>query len=366
MNKTLVAVIVIVLLLIGGWAIYQNQGQATPADAQVIKIGATLPLSGNVAFLGEAAKKSVELALSELGQTKYKYEVVFEDDKFDPATGASAINKLISIDKVDAVLSFGSPVGNVVGPIAEKSGVIHFGVASDPVVADGKFNFNHWTPPYEESKLMVAELLKRGIKTAVMIEQNQPGVLAVTKVFKQDLSKSGITLAASEVFNTGTRDFRPFISNVKNTKADIYIVEATSPELEVLVKQIRDAGIKTPITSIESFEFSDQPQLFEGMWYVNGADQTKEFIDKYRNKYNSDPLLASGNGYDIAKLIVYAFEKAGNGKTKSSKESVINELNKVSNFDGAMGKLTIDADGLVVTKAVVRMIKDGERVTINE
>lgn len=367
MNKTLIAIVVIIIIIAGGWYVYQGKSvEPVSEPTQTVKIGVTLPLSGGVAFLGEAAKNAVELAMADLGTTKYKYEVVFEDDKFDSATGATTANKLINLDKVDAMLSFGSPVGNVVSPIAEKAKVVHFGVASDPVVAIGTYNFNHWTPPYEETKLMTAELVKRGIKTAILLEQNQPGVLSVTNVLKPELEAAGVKLVASEKFNTGTRDFRSVINKVKNVKADIYLLEVTSPELETLTKQIKEAGIKTPLTSIESFEFTDQPQLFEGSWYVNAADQTPEFISKYSAKYGSNPKLASGNGYDIAKLIVYAFEKVGDGKTKPSSDAVVAELLKVKNFDGAMGKLNIDQDGLVVTKAVVRMIKDGKPVTLTE
>lgn len=366
MNKkqTWVIGIVVVIILLAGYWYFQNLKSANIEPTQTIRIGVTLPLSGGLAFLGEAAKNAVELAIFDLDQTKYKYEVIFEDDKFDPSTGSITANKLINIDKVDAIMSFGSPVGNVVSPIAEKAGVVHFGIASDPNIPIGYYNFNHWTPPYEESELMVEELVKRGIKTAILLEQNQPGVLAVTSVLKPGLESAGVKLVATEKFNTGTRDFRSIISKIKNVQADIILLEVTSPELEVLAKQLAEAGIKIPLTSIESFEFSDQPELFEGFWYVNGADQTPAFIKKYSDKYGSNPKLASGNAYDVVDMIVYAIEKSGNGEEKPSNDLVVKELLKIKNFNGAMGKLSIDKDGLVITKAVTRMIKDGIPVTI--
>lgn len=365
--KTFKIIIAIVVLGLIAWGL-SSLGDKRPAtETGPIKIGVTLPLSGNLAFLGENARDGINLALAEVGDgTKYQYEAVFEDDKFDPATGASTANKLISIDKVDALISFGSPVGNAVTPLAEQNQVLHVGIASDLNIAKGDYNFIHWTPPYEEAKTLVAEMQRRGIKKVIMFEQNQPGVLAVTTAFRKDLAGTDIELVASEKFNTGETDFRSLISKVKNTVADIYLLEATSPEIEILTNQLREAGIKTPITSVESFEFSDQPNLFEGMWYVNAADQGNAFTTKFTTTYGEGPKLGGGNAYDIIKMIVYAAEKAGNGKEKPAAEQLRDEFSRIKNFNGAMGILNLDPDGLVVTKAVVRMIQNGQPVTISQ
>ena len=364
MKPTIIIIIIIIIAAIG---LFTLSGPSEPAETGPIKIGVTLPLTGNLAFLGEDYRDAINLALSEAENTKYKYEIVFEDDKFDPATGATTANKLIDVDKVAVLISFGSPVGNVVSPIAEKSKTPHInGIASDPNVAIGDYNFVHWTPPYEESKLMVSEMNKRDIKNVVLIEQNQPGVLAVTNAFKKDIENTDIKLLASEGFNTGERDFRTIISKVKSLGADIYLLEATSPELEILTEQLREAGIATPFTSVEAFEFTGQPELFEGMWYVSAAEQSTDFINTYTSEYSAPPKLGAGNGYDVVNMIIHSIEKTGNGKTKPSSEEIIKELSKIKNFDGAMGQLTMDSDGIVITKAVVRMIKDGKPVTISK
>ena len=144
-------------------------------------------------------------------------------------------------------------------------------------------------------------------------------------------------------------------------------MEATTPELEILTKQIREAGIKTPVTTMEAFEFSDQLSLFEGMWYVNGADPTQWFIDLYTNKYGQGPKFGAANAYDVLNLIVKATELAGDGKTKPTRTEIRNALANIPEFDGALGThLTIDANGVVDSKAVVRIIKDGKPVTIGQ
>lgn len=367
--KWIVVIVVIALVIAGVWY-YGSKPATTPAsERQTITLGVSIPLTGNLAFLGKNYQEAVNLALSEISSStnKYNYRVVFEDDKFDPATGATTANKLVSVDKVNALMSFGSPVGNVFSPIAEQNKVIHLNAfASDPNVAKGTYNFVHYTPPYEETKLMISEMQKKGIKKVALFEQNQPGVLAATNAFRKNIEGIDIKLVTEEKFNAGDRDFRSAIVKAKNSGADIIMIEATSPELEVLVKQIREAGIKTKLTSIESFEFSDQPQLFEGLWYVNAADQTKAFIDKFTGVYGNAPKLGGGNGYDAVNMLVYAFEKAGDGKTIPNADQVASALLGIRNFDGAMGTLNMGQDHIVNTKAVVRMIKDGVPTTIAE
>lgn len=367
MNKKIVIGLVIIIVAIG--VFFALKTPKAREDKPTIVIGATLPLTGDVAMLGQNSKKAIELAVENLGNTKYNYKVVFEDDQFKPVTAATAVNKLITIDKASVILSFGSPVGNVVSPIAEKSNTPHINFfASDMNVAKGDYNFVHYTPPYKDSEVFISELSKKEIKNVVFFgQQDNPGVGAIISAFENDIKNTDIKVLATQKFNTGTRDFRTQISSVKNLNPDIYVLEASSPELETLTKQIREAGIKTPVTSMEAFEFSSDLSLFEGMWYVNAADPQKWFVDMFTKKYNEGPKFGAANGYDAVNLIVKAVEKSGDGKTVPTREEIKDALTSIKGFDGALGKnLSIDKDGIVISEAVVRIVKDGKSITVSE
>lgn len=304
-----------------------------------IKIGATLPLTGNLAFIGESNRDSMLLAKERLASKKYNYEVIFEDDQLKPDTAAKTTTKLISVDKVNAIVSLTSGIGNVVGPIAEQNKVVHMGIASDPNVANGVYNFIHWTPPAEEARVWVAEAQKRGIKKFAILELNQQGVAAIIGAVKNEIEGKDMQIVADEKFNFGDRDFRTIILKAKQANPDIYLVEGFSPEIELLVKQIGELGITTPLTSIEAFEISDQPELFEGHWYVNAADPTGLFIDEYKAKYARTPQLGAANVYDSILLLAEAFENAGDGKTVPSSGAVVDALFNIKDFNGALGKM---------------------------
>ncbi len=360
----IIGVIVICIAIAVGFSLNSKSTSVKPT----VVIGITLPLTGDVAILGESNRNAILLAESKLPQNlKYNYKLVFEDDQFKPALGATTANKLISIDKASALISFGSPVGNIVSPIAEKAQIPHINdFASASSVADGEYNFLHYTPAYEDSKAFIVELNKRGIKSLVFFgQQDNPGVTAIIAAFEKDIKNTDIKVLSTQKFNTGTRDFRTQIGAVKNLNPDIYVLEASSPEIEVLTKQLREAGIKTPVTTMEAFEFSDQLALFEGAWYVNGADPAPWFVDLYKKTYNTEPKFGGANGYDALNLLVQATETAGDGKTIPTSTEIRNALSEIKGFNGAVGEnLSVDKDGMVVSKAVIRMIKDGKPVTI--
>lgn len=358
MNKTLKIVITtIVTVLVVGMII---SSQKSIKQGNIIKIGVTAPLTGDLAFMGEGFKNSILLAQKDIeknfGKTNHEYEIVFQDDSFDPVRGASAAHKLINTDKVNAIVSFGSSVGNAVSPIAEEAHVPHINaIASDPHVAIGDYNFVHWTPPVGEAKLLLEQFNKKGIKTAVIFEQNQAGVIAVTEAIRKYAGEYGVNVLATEKFNGDEKDFRTLIAEAKPMKADIYILEAMSPSLEILAKQLRDSGSKTPVTSIETFEYTEQMSMFEGDWYVYALDPTTVFTEDYKTTYGKNPQVGSPNGYDIVNFIVMASEKG---------DSIKEGLYSIQNYSGAVGKVSIDKDGMVVSEPTLRMIKDGKPITV--
>ncbi|MEI7480053.1 MAG: ABC transporter substrate-binding protein [bacterium] len=352
MNKafkyTLSIIAILVLIMVGYTA-----SQKT-IDNSPVKIGVVLPLSGDLAFIGEPAKKGAELALEQFKNTKRKYELVFEDDQYDSKKTITSATKLISINKVEAVVSFGSAQGNVVKPLAVNNKTIHFAVASDPNIADGKYNFNHWTPAKEEVKTLVAELVNKKIKSVSVLTINNEGMIALESELKKQLQNTGISILADERFNVGSRDFRTLITKLKSNLPEVLVMLNTTPELEILAKQIKDSGIKTPMTSVEVFDATSNPPLFKGYWYATAGDSSEIFISNYKNKYSSAPSIGTGNVADIISLIVAASEKI-DGKVTA--ENISQALHSIQNMAGAMGDLSIDAKGSVISKASIKVMK---------
>ncbi len=364
--KTILPLVILILVVFGIYT--QNKDQST-GEKQIIKIGISGPLSGSLAFVGEGLRNGAELAIKQFKEknphSKFDYKLVYEDDGFDPKRTASAITKLVSVDKVDALMTFASAAGNIAQPIAEKNHVVHMGIASDPHIAEGEYNFIHWTPPFEEAKVFIEELKKRKIKKIALFGANIQGITAVMDEIQKQVKGTDIEIVSSEVFNFGTTDFRTIIAKAKATHPDIYVPIAFSPELETLAKQLKDAQINAPMTSLEGFELTEKPDLFEGYWYINAADPSDTFREEYKKEYGKEQVVATANAYDITKMIIDSSERAGKNKKNITSIDIKDALYSMD-IQGALGHLTVDMNGFVLTKAIVKMIKTGIPIKIQE
>lgn len=310
--------------------------------APAYRIGVLVPLSGDAAFLGDGIVNALTLA-QEDGIT---YQFIFEDTQLDADKTATATAKLIHADDVDAFISFSSGVSNVVAPLAEEYRIPHIAIASDPMLARGDYTVVHWTPPAAEAELWVAEAQRRGVQRIAVIVLNQQGAIAILDEVKARLGD--IRLVHESLFDSGEHDFRTILLKARETDPDLYLVGAFSPELEMLAKQAHELNI-APLSTIEAFEFTSQPELFEGYWYVNAAGPTDKFWERYTIRFGVNPTPGAANAYDAVHLL-----QASNGN--------IDALHAIRDFQGALGNLSIDAEGIVWSTPIVRSIVHGQPV----
>ncbi|HDH10846.1 MAG TPA: ABC transporter substrate-binding protein [Nitrospirae bacterium] len=364
MKKTVKAiggVIITVAVILSGYMFTGCEKSEMPAaKKETVKIGMVLPLTGGIAFIGVGMRNAAILAKEHLGDTKYNYEILFEDDQYNPKLTASAANKFINVDKVDAIVSCEASPGQVVSALARKNEIIHFGLTAVSSVAEGDNNFVHWTPAKEQARVLVKELKKQGIKTmgifrSVSLQDWTAYVDAVRELSKD----AGIKIVTEHSFQDSQKDFRSMIAKAKQTNPDIYFLVVPTPAIELLVKQIREAGIKTPLTSIESFEVTETPELFEGYYYVSSSEPTSGFRSAYEAKFNESPPICSANSYDMINLIVTAIESI-DSPAKPTTTEISRALKNIRNFPGALGPLSVGDDGIVISSAQLKTIKDGK------
>lgn len=362
MKKITKITLALIVIFIIAWVMFTHPNQSAnrgSVEKQTVKIGLSLPLTGAVAFLGEPAKKSAELALMDAGNTKFKYELVFEDDQFAPAKAVTTVNKLINIDKVLGIISFGSGTGNAINAIAEKSQVTQFALASDPSAAEGNYNYIHWTPAFSEGQLLASELVKRKYKRVAIIDTNHPGPLAVTSAVKDALKNTDVEIVSYNVVNMGEKDFRTIINKIKQSKPDIIVLELFSPEIELAARQLKEQGVKIDTTSVETFEWSASPELFEGMWFVSDSI-VPQFRQKYKSVYGEDPQSGSSYVYDLVSMMITLQEKQSKPIAPAELPSLIS---KMGTWDSPVfGKTEINSEGFFLTVPSVKIIKDGKVV----
>lgn len=353
-KKIIIAVIVILAILP-----FLNNKKST-GEKETVVVGMTLPLSGDLAYLSanyKAIALYVEKEINSNPDNRFNYKFIIEDNAFDGKKAALNVNKFISVDDVDAIVSATSKIGNVVSPITDKYKMIHINpLASDDNVAKGKYNFTDWTQPKAECEKLVEQFIETGIKKVVTYTANDAGAHAVGHFCNELMEANGIKhryIVSSAV----EKDFRTTLLKNKDFNPDIYFILHYPPAINLIVKQMRENNINTPITSIEAPYFTGGDPLFDGMWFVASAEITQDNMDIFNKAKVNDSIYGIGHMYDSLMILYKAFEAEGKNNDKIS-DYILSQ----KSYDGIIGNISVDEQGIFHSKAILKSIKDGKIV----
>jgi branched-chain amino acid transport system substrate-binding protein len=327
---------------------------------KVIRIGVILPMTGYAANWGEHIQKSIALAQKNLPpELQKKYEVIIEDGQGDNQVTPRVLQKLIGVDKVDALISCFDNIGNIIAPQARLKHIPHVAIALDDKLPDGQYNFTHWTPAYLSVDLFLREAQKRNVKTIAVIGVQHQFPQSIVKEIEKQISdkKIPIKIISNESFDMNSRDFSAVVTKSANTKPDVFLILSFPPSLELLGKKFKDLGLKN-VTAIESIAMTVDPALFEGCWHVAPAFAQGKYADDFKNEYKMDPFGGGPNGYDAFNLLVEAFEK----NSKNPAEA----LKSKGQFEGVYGASKVLSSGVIETQPTLQVIKNGKSILIEE
>jgi branched-chain amino acid transport system substrate-binding protein len=352
-----------------------------PEQPKEVKIGAILPLTGDAASWGQSGKEGIELAVSEInakgGINGLKLSVIYEDTQAQPEKGASAMQKLATIDKVPAV------VGDIVSattlaaaPIAEQNKVVLLSpTASAPKITEaGKFIFRIWPSDLAEG-ISIANFAARKLNLkniAVTYIQNDYGI-ALKDVFEKEYIKQGGTIVESVAYKPDETDFRSHFTKVMKKNPDAIYLISYYKDAGLALKQAKQLKVKAKFLGTTAIE---EPKLLEiagdsaeGLIYAissgydaNSKDEVvKTFNIKFKEKFKKTPSFIQANCYDAVNLIATVI-----GKGNSTGETIQKGLELVRDYHGVSGIISFDANGDVVKPTVIKTIKGKEFVPLEK
>jgi branched-chain amino acid transport system substrate-binding protein len=165
-----------------------------PAAAKDLKMGAIFPLSGRGATWGMAAQKAITVKQKEVnargglkvGGESYKLEIIWEDDKYNAASGRMAAEKLVNRDRVKFILgSQSSAVILAVQPITEPNSILFLvnSYAKEVLAPDKPYTFRMVLTSNEILQGMYPWMIKTypNLKTVAFIEPNDATGWSVEK-----------------------------------------------------------------------------------------------------------------------------------------------------------------------------------------
>lgn len=373
MKPTIIIIVIIILAAIG---LFTLSGPSEPVETGPIKIGFIGPLTGDAASIGESMKNAVAIAIEEInnsgGVNNQLLEVIYEDGKCTGKDATNAAQKLVNVDKVKFIIG-GACSGETLGaaPVVESAKVILISpMSSSPDITDaGDYIFRTFASDASSGNKIAEAVIDAGHKNVAVIAEQTDYSQALRRVFEEKFKALGGTITISEAYTSSTKDFRTQLAKMEATSPDaIYLIPQTPQSGEVLLRQIKEAGITTPKFSNElaTTDSLIKSGLSEGIVYAEvsfdeDSPLSKEFFDKYIAKYevvdpNTPPIYITST-YDAVNLLKEMIEKYGNDS-----EAVKEGLYKVNNYAGVSGPLTIDENGDAVIEYELKMIKDGKSV----
>jgi branched-chain amino acid transport system substrate-binding protein len=342
------------------------------AEEQSITIGAILPLSGNGAKYGEAARKGIELAREEINSRNRirgkMLNVVYEDSQGDPRRAVDAFRKLTSVDHVPAVIGdLFSSATLAVAPLANESKVVLLSPTSSApeLTGAGPFVFRNVASDVFEGSVM-ASFAQENLKidrVAILYINNAYG-LGIEKVFKTSFTERGGHIVAEEAFPEGATDFRSQLTKIRSANPEaVYIVGYR--ELGPLLKQAYEIGFRKQFLSTVMFEDPENLRVAgraaEGVIYSaraydsqSGEPAIQTFVSAFQQKYGQVPDIFAALSYDATKILALAMERNG-----FQPDDIRQGLLGIKNFPGVAGLTSFDKNGDVIQPAMIKIVQNG-------
>jgi branched-chain amino acid transport system substrate-binding protein len=345
--------------------------------ATTVKIGEVDPLTGGVSQFGIGCHQGFVLAFEEIngegGVLGQKIELVTEDDQSKPGQSATAVRKLITQDKVVAILGDATSSATLeAAPIAQSDKIpMITPTATNPRITEvGDFIFRVCFLDEFQGRVL-AKFAREKLKAQrifTLTDVKQDYSVDLLKFFKDEFTKLGGTIVGEQSYSTGDIDFRAQLTPIRGTKPDAVYVPGYYQEVALIVKQGRQIGLTMPFIGCDGWAnqalVTIGGKAIDGCFFTNHFspdDQSpivKSFVAKYQDKYGALPDTFSALGYDAARLLADALKRAGSTDSSTLRDA----LAKTQAFPGVTGQISIDANRNASKPGLIVTVKDGKFV----
>jgi branched-chain amino acid transport system substrate-binding protein len=347
---------------------------ASGALSGEIPIGFAFSQTGAGGPYGPSQKNAAQLAVDEINASGMlggaTLKAIFEDDASKPEQAIQVFTKLITQDKVVAII--GPTLSNSAkssDPVAQENKTVVLGVSNTAggIVEIGDYVFRNSLP---ESAVIpnTINVVKQKLglkKVAVMYGNDDAFTKAGYDVFQQALTAEGIEVVATETFAKGDTDFNPQLTKIQGLNPEAIVVSALAEEAAGIISQARQLGITAPIIGGNGFNSPKLAELAgdaaEGVisgaaWFVaSPTTPNQAFVKAYNAKYSANPDQFAAQAYDGVYLIATALKNAGS----TDRTAVRDALGKISGFEGVLGTFSFEYREPRHTP-VVQIVKDGK------
>ena len=347
---------------------------AMAGDEGPIKIGHFGSLTGKDAAFGVASRKGILLAIEEInaagGLLGRKVEYVGEDIQSKAGESATAVKKLISRDKVVAILG-GNPSSNSLeaAPLCQRARIPMMAISSTnpKVTTIGDYIFRIcFIDPFQGAVLgRFAREHLRAQRIALLTPVTPYGI-GLSNELRKKFTELGGEVVAEQKYSEGDKDFKAQLTTIRTFKPDVIAATGYYTEAALICKQARELGIEATFVGGDGWEAPQLTELggaaVENAYYSTGfsadnaAPEVQDFVRRFKARWNGEvPEALSALGYDAMKLYADAIGRAGSTEGPKMRDAIA----ATKDFPGVTGRTTIDAERNSSKPAVILQVRNG-------
>lgn len=351
-----------------------TSGGAPSADE--IVIGHYAAMSGAQATFGQSTDNGIRLALEEInaagGVNGKKLRLITYDDKGDTKEAGAAVTRLITRDKVVAVLGeVASSLSLAGAPVCQEHGVPMITPSSTnpqvTQVGDKIFRVCFIDPfqGYVTAKY-IRELPTPVSRVAILYDQANAYSVGLAQEFEKALTRLGGTITTRQTYSEGDQDFSAQLTAIRGSNPEMVFIPGYYSDVGNIALQARKLGITVPLFGGDGWTSPRLTEIagsaLEGCFFSEHYSQEdphpkiQNFVRKYAEKYGSKPDGLAALGYDAARLLADAMTRA----RSLSGDDLAAAIAATRDFDGVTGTFSIDADRNAVKPAVILKIVNGQ------
>lgn len=338
------------------------------ASGEPIRIGASLPLTGDFAEPGEAARRGYEVWMEMVneagGLLGRPVEMVIKDDQSDQNLVVTDYNALIDQDQVDLLLGTFSSLLNIpASAVAERAQMVYVEPAGgSPDMFNRGFEYLFFaqqaTSPHQADLFSEwVTSLPEGEKpeTAAYIAADDPFGAPVAQGIQDQLEAAGVETVYSEIYPPETVNFDAIASAIAAEQPDVIAQGSAGLQDGVnLITALVAAGYSPQqMFQASTPSFADQysdaigVENTEGIFYAVSyhvdapTPGNEEFLAAYRAKFDEDPAEDAADAFAAAEVLEAAVVAVGSIDDQAALKDWLHE----NTVDTILGPLSWDETG---------------------
>jgi len=363
----------------------RRQGAASDSGGEIV-IGMYGSLTGDGASFGQSSKEGTELAVEEINAAGgllggRKFKLLIEDDQSKPEEASNAVTKLISQDRVVAVLGeVASRRSLAAAPIAQRFQVpmITPSSTNERVTEVGDYIFRVcFIDPFQGevlAKFAFNDLKAK--KVAVLKDIQQDYSVGLTDSIVSHFKALGGEVLDPVSYTSGDSDFKAILTQVRSQKPDAVFVTGYYPEAAIITRQARELGMTMPMLGGDGWvgdALKNGREALKNTYISNhySGDNpdplVQTFRKSYRARFTREPDSIAALAYDAVKLLADAMTRAGSTEGPKVRDALAK-----ADLPGVTGQLKMNAKRNVDKPAVIQEVTfvDGDvkfvyKATIN-